>query len=209
MFLIFYLLIRERPILVGKGILAFQQSTKNAGSTGRDERKNFKTGEAQRPTIRTRLYKGMRNDCHGGQSRKGFRDLLSEAERRIKERKINFGIAVKLNSCLNHKKIQQMKPSTENLVRIVLAVLLLICLLRLPYGYYQLIRFIAVIGFAILAYYESERKNTPLVIVFVGLAILFQPLAKIPLGRQVWTVVDLVVAAVLIVLVFVQKQKVK
>ncbi|MCX6265915.1 MAG: hypothetical protein NTW16_00955 [Bacteroidetes bacterium] len=102
-----------------------------------------------------------------------------------------------------------MKPSTENLVRIVLAVLLLICLLRLPYGYYQLIRFIAVIGFAILAYYESERKNTPLVIVFVGLAILFQPLAKIPLGRQVWTVVDLVVAAVLIVLVFVQKQKVK
>jgi len=98
-----------------------------------------------------------------------------------------------------------MKPTPETLIKIALAVLLLICLFHMPYGYYQLVRFIAVVGFAILAYYEYERKNIPLVIILVGLMILFQPLAKIPLGRQVWSIVDVVVAAGLVVTMFVKK----
>ncbi|MCX6242692.1 MAG: hypothetical protein NTX43_12870 [Bacteroidetes bacterium] len=100
-----------------------------------------------------------------------------------------------------------MKLTTENLIKIALAVLLLICLFNLPYGYYQLFKYIALVGFAILAYYEYERKNIPLVIVFVGLVLLFQPIAKVALGRQAWMVVDLVVAAGLILTVFVRKQK--
>jgi hypothetical protein len=99
-----------------------------------------------------------------------------------------------------------MKLTTENLIKLALAALLLICVIELPYGYYQLIRFAAVIGFAILAYYEYERKNIPLVIVFVGLIVLFQPIGKIPLGRQVWTVVDMLVAAWLVVTVIVPKR---
>lgn len=99
-----------------------------------------------------------------------------------------------------------MKLTTENLIKIALAVLLLVCVIPLPYGYYQLIRFMAVVGFAILAYYEYERKNIPLVIVFAGLMILFQPLGKIPLGREVWNIVDMFVAAWLLVTVFVKKR---
>ncbi len=98
-----------------------------------------------------------------------------------------------------------MKLSTENLIKAALAALLLICLFNMPYGYYQLFRFIAVVGFAILAYYEYERQNMPLVIVFVGLMVLFQPLATIPLGRQVWNVVDVLVAVGLVVSVFTGK----
>ena len=100
-----------------------------------------------------------------------------------------------------------MKPAPENLIKLFLAVLLLICLLHMPYGYYQLVRFIAVVGFAILAYYEYERQNIPVVIVFVGLMVLFQPLAKIPLGRQVWNVVDVVVAVGLVVSIFQKNSK--
>jgi hypothetical protein len=98
-----------------------------------------------------------------------------------------------------------MKPTPETLIKLILAVFLLLCLFHMPYGYYQLVRFIAVVGFAILAYYEYERKNIPLVILLVGLILLFQPLAKIPLGRQVWNVVDVVVAEWLLVMVFVRK----
>jgi hypothetical protein len=97
--------------------------------------------------------------------------------------------------------------TTENLIKLALAVLLLICLFHMPYGYYQLVRFIAVVGFAILTYYEYERQNIPLVIVFVGLMVLFQPLANIPLGRQAWIFVDVVVAAGLVVMVFVRNNK--
>ena len=102
-----------------------------------------------------------------------------------------------------------MKPTTESLTKIGLAILMLICLFQLPYGSYQLMRFLFVVGFAILAYYEYERKNIPIVIVYVGLAILFQPLAKIPLGRTVWNIVDVVVAMGLVLSVFLQKSKTK
>ena len=97
------------------------------------------------------------------------------------------------------------KFTTRNLVKIALAILLLICIFDIPYGYYQLLRFIAVVGFAILAYYEYERKNIPLVFVFAGLAMLFQPLEKVALGRQAWIIVDVLVAVGLILTVFVRK----
>jgi len=99
-----------------------------------------------------------------------------------------------------------MKLTTENLIKIALAVLLLICLFQMPYGFYQLFKYIALVGFAILAYYEYERKNIPLVIVFVGLVLLFQPVAKVALGRQAWMVVDVVVAAGLVVSLFIPKR---
>jgi len=75
----------------------------------------------------------------------------------------------------------------------------------MPYGYYQFFRFISMVGFAILAYYEYERKNIPLVIVFVALMMLFQPLFKVSLGRQVWNMVDFIVAAGLVISIFVRK----
>ena len=59
-----------------------------------------------------------------------------------------------------------------------------ICLFQVPFGHCQLVRSIAVVGFAIVAYCEYERKDVPLAIVFLGLAVLFQPLATIPLGGK-------------------------
>jgi hypothetical protein len=103
--------------------------------------------------------------------------------------------------------MKKLKLTTENIIKIALSILLLICLFDLPYGYYQLFRFIALVGFAILAYYEYERKNIPMVIVFVGLVLLFQPIAKVTLGRQVWNIVDVVVAVGLIGTIFLQKFK--
>jgi hypothetical protein len=102
-----------------------------------------------------------------------------------------------------------MKLTPEKLIKIALAILLLFCLFHMPYGYYQLFRFIALVGFTILAYYEYERKNIPLVIGFVALALLFQPLAKVPLGRHVWIISDVIVAVGLVASLFVRKPEVK
>ncbi|MEI7663224.1 MAG: DUF6804 family protein [Bacteroidota bacterium] len=100
-----------------------------------------------------------------------------------------------------------MKITTENIVKGALAILLLICLMDMPYGYYQLIRFVAVVGFAILGYFAYEGKNTQVTIVFVVLAFLYQPLLKVSLGRDIWMVVDAVVAAGLIISVFAGRKK--
>ena len=50
---------------------------------------------------------------------------------------------------------------SENLIKVVLSVLFLLCLIDMPYGFYQLIRFIALIGFGVLAYksYQKERQT--------------------------------------------------
>ena len=102
-----------------------------------------------------------------------------------------------------------MKLTLENLIKIALAIMLIICLFHMPYGYYQLFRYSAMVGFAILAYFQYEKKNIPLVIMFVALVLLFQPLLKVPMGRHSWIIIDVLVAGGLLISLFVQNQKKK
>lgn len=85
--------------------------------------------------------------------------------------------------------------------KLILAALLLLCLLHLPYGYYLLVRFVAAIGFAVFAYDYHEKQQKALTVTFGALALLFQPFIKIALGRTTWNIVDVAVAIVLVLLV--------
>ena len=89
-------------------------------------------------------------------------------------------------------------------LKIALAVLFFLCLLDMPYGFYQLVRFVALAGFAILAYKATEQGQKTEAIIYVCLAILFQPLVKIALGRELWNVVDIVVGIGLILSLFIK-----
>ena len=88
------------------------------------------------------------------------------------------------------------------LIKIILAVALLLCLLHMPYGYYQLVRFLGMVGFGYLAYESHEANRDIEMIIFIGLAILFQPFFKIALGRELWNIVDVVVGGWLLISVF-------
>lgn len=88
------------------------------------------------------------------------------------------------------------------LIKIVLTILLFLCLLNLPYGYYQFIRFAALAGFGYLAYTANEQNNKNEVFVYIALAILFQPFMKIALGRELWNIIDVVVGIGLIISLF-------
>ena len=83
---------------------------------------------------------------------------------------------------------------------LALAALLLLCLLHMPYGFYTLIRFVAMIGFGVIAVKFFNEEKVPLAVAAGALALLFQPFFKIHLGRMVWNVVDVVVALLLIAL---------
>lgn len=84
-------------------------------------------------------------------------------------------------------------------IKIILSVLLIVCLLDMPYGYYVLVRFISMIAFAFFAYEAYEQKNQRDLIIFIVLALLFQPFEKIVLGRVLWNIVDVVVAVYLMI----------
>lgn len=92
-------------------------------------------------------------------------------------------------------------------IKIGLAILFLFCLLDMPYGYFQIVRFIGLVGFGILAYQANEDKQKEMTIVFIGLALLFQPLFKISLGRQVWNIIDVLVSIFLIATIFINRQR--
>jgi len=86
------------------------------------------------------------------------------------------------------------------ILTIFIALLLFICLADMPYGYYQFVRFAAACFFAYSAYYENEKGKNELAIVFVILALLFQPFFKVALGRELWNLVDVIVGIGLIIL---------
>lgn len=93
----------------------------------------------------------------------------------------------------------------KNTIKIVLAILLFLCLADMPYGFYQFVRFAAMIGFGILAFQSAESENKSFLIIYGALAILFQPFFKIALGRELWNIVDVVVGVGLIISLFVHK----
>ena len=97
----------------------------------------------------------------------------------------------------------------NNTIKIVLSVLLFLCLADMPYGYYQFVRFAAMIGFGILAFQATGSENKRFVIVYGALALLFQPFFKIALGRELWNVVDVIVGIFLIISLFINKQQSK
>lgn len=54
----------------------------------------------------------------------------------------------------------------EKSIKIILLILLLLSLVDMPYGYYQLVRFVAMVGFGILAYQSAESKNKTLMVIY-------------------------------------------
>lgn len=90
-------------------------------------------------------------------------------------------------------------------IKIFLSILLFLCLADMPYGFYQFVRFAAMIGFGILAFQSAESENKSFLIIYGALAILFQPFFKFALGRELWYIVDVVVGVGLIISLFVHK----
>ncbi len=92
-------------------------------------------------------------------------------------------------------------------IKFTLAVLLFLCLIDWPYGYYQLVRFCAMAGFTYLAYQAFLEDQKTELYVFLLLAVLFQPVVKISLGRTLWNIVDVLVGLGLIFSALRKKQE--
>lgn len=100
---------------------------------------------------------------------------------------------------------KQTKKDLTFVVKIILVIILLSCLLPLPYGAFELIRFGALIGFGYLAYKYHKSHDEGKTLIFGALALLIQPFFKLSLGRSVWNVVD--VAIVIFIIYLLVKRK--
>lgn len=100
--------------------------------------------------------------------------------------------------------LQKMIP----IIKIGLTVLFFLCLADMPYGYYQFVRFSGFLGFAVLAYFSNGQGRQAEVVIYGGLALLFQPFFKIALGRDLWNIVDVVVGTGLLISLFIKPKEI-
>lgn len=102
-----------------------------------------------------------------------------------------------------------MKRQTKNdltfVVKIILVIILLSCLLPLPYGAFELIRFASLIGFGYLAYKYYKAHHEGRALAFGALALLIQPFFKLSLGRSMWNLVDVAIVVFIIYLLIKKK----
>jgi len=83
---------------------------------------------------------------------------------------------------------------------IVPAILLVVAILPLPYGYYTFTRVVVCLACIVLAYSAYEPSGAPMVwaVAFVLIAILFNPIIPIHLKKQTWAYLDVGAAVIIL-----------
>ena len=80
--------------------------------------------------------------------------------------------------------------------RILVAILLLLALLKLPIGYYTFLKIFIVIISLILVYKANDLKNQVWFILFLILAIIFNPIIPIYFNKLIWKIIDIFAAII-------------
>lgn len=78
-------------------------------------------------------------------------------------------------------------------------VMLLLTFLDWDYGFYQILRWIVTVSAVYIAYQNYLQENKNWVWVFAIIAILFNPISPIHLDREIWAIIDTIVAVVYLV----------
>lgn len=93
---------------------------------------------------------------------------------------------------------------------LVPATMLLIALASLPYGYYTLLRIVVCVCCCVIVYQAHERTGTiwsGWSIALIFLAILFNPLIRVHLTREIWAPIDVLAAAILVAHMLIERDR--
>lgn len=87
--------------------------------------------------------------------------------------------------------------SLPKVVWILPAIMLVVAVMPLPYGYYTLLRIVVSIAAGLVAFsvYSKSQSVSVWVAVFGLLALLFNPIIPVHLDRELWFIIDLGAAA--------------
>jgi len=95
----------------------------------------------------------------------------------------------------------------KNIIAGISTFMLFLAIAKLPYGYYTLLRWIVTINalFSVWVAYNSE--DTFWVFLMGGIAILFNPIIPVYLTKEIWVIIDVIVAILFLVSIFKIKTK--
>lgn len=93
-----------------------------------------------------------------------------------------------------------MQPNT--IIKLILSIFFFLALFKMPYNYYELMRFVAMIGFVILGYKELQNENKTYLLIWFSSALMINPFFKLALGRTVWNIIDVIWIVILVFSIF-------
>lgn len=82
-------------------------------------------------------------------------------------------------------------------IRIITILMLLWALTDHPYGYYQILRWVVMGVTGYIAYLSYEQGKVVWTWTMVIIALLFNPVFPLYLGREMWMFIDLIVAVLI------------
>ena len=93
----------------------------------------------------------------------------------------------------------------KNISSVASIIMLLLAIPDLPYGYYGLLRWVVTASaiFLVWVAYQLGKKFWLFLMGFV--ALLFNPLIPIHLDKEIWVVIDFIVAILFLVSIFIIK----
>lgn len=77
-------------------------------------------------------------------------------------------------------------------IGLITAALLFIAVFNLPYGYYEFLRIVVCLSAGFFAYHIYTTKKSSVAFIFIGIAILFNPIAPIYLSKDTWITIDFI-----------------
>lgn len=89
---------------------------------------------------------------------------------------------------------------------LIVAMMLFGALAELPYGYYQLLRFVTCAVSVYVAFVAYNWQKMWATWIFGFVALLFNPLIPFHLSRELWKPIDTICAILFIVIAFVLKK---
>lgn len=81
----------------------------------------------------------------------------------------------------------------NQLLKLILTGILILCLLNMPYLFYRLSGYMLFAGFGWLAYEAFQRRDLIDIKIFIILAILYNPFIGIPFPHFLWVIISIVV----------------
>lgn len=92
------------------------------------------------------------------------------------------------------------------ILKILLAIGFFVCLLKMPYWYYQLIRLLGMIGLLYFAFQDNKERIFATPPIFIISAIVLNPIIKISFSKDIWQIIDMILGVILILDVLFEKK---
>jgi hypothetical protein len=94
-------------------------------------------------------------------------------------------------------KTYRLKLFTDSVIKLAIIVILMIAAsTKLEYGFYVLLRWLVMTASVYFIYKSYKKKQIGFVILFVVIAILFNPFDKIWFHRATWQLIDYFIAII-------------